>query len=119
MFVAVCVLINELRGLDSALGTGEITGKVYQDRSKDVMSRLGEAAEATYRFDIVIPQMQPGLFSPFFWRWFNWWSDHIKALTPSRIAELEQRAREGGSLIHDLRPRGDWVNYRSTPPAGL
>ena len=119
VFVAVCVMINELRGLDGSLQSGEITLSVYQKRSKDLLTRLGEAAEATQRFDVVFPLIEPGRFSPFFWRWFNWWYDHIRELTPSRIAEIERRARESGSLINDLRPRGDWVSYRSTPPVGL
>jgi len=112
-------MINELRGLERSLQAGELTSGAYQEKSGALLVRLGEAAQATERFDIVFPFIARGRFSPFFWRWFNWWDDYLKALTPSRVAEIERRARERGTLIDDLRPRGHWITYRSTPPKGL
>ena len=112
-------MINELRGFERSLATGEISAAVFQERSKSLLIRLAEAAEATQRFDVVCPVMPEGRFSPYFWRWFNWWDDYLKALTPSRVAEMEQHARERASLIADLRPRGHWLRYRSTAARGV
>jgi hypothetical protein len=115
VFVACCVMVNELRGLQRSLQTGDITQTAFQDKTKPILDRLNEAADATQRFDVLFPVMDREQFSPFFWRWFNWWDDYLKALTPSQVAETERRAREGGSLIDDLRPKGNWVKYRNTP----
>ena len=115
VFVACCVMVNELRGLQRSLQTGDITQTAFQDKTKPILERLNEAADATQRFDVLFPVMASEQFSPFFWRWFNWWDDYLKALTPSQVAETERRAREGGSLIDDLRPKGNWVKYRNTP----
>jgi hypothetical protein len=119
VFVACCVMINELRGLDRASQIGDIATSVFHQKSKAVLQRLTEAAEATQRFDIVFPVMERGQFSPFFWRWFNWWDDYLRALTPSQVAETERRVQEEGSLIEDLRPKGHWVGYRRTPAITL
>jgi hypothetical protein len=119
VFVACCVMINELRGLERSAHAGDIRDTVYQEKSRKVIERLSEAVEATQRFDIVQPVMQSGRFSSFFWRWFNWWDDYLKALTPSQVAETERRARERGTLIEDLRPKGHWINYRKTPAIAL
>jgi hypothetical protein len=118
VFVACCVMLNELRALDRSLAHSDIGSTMFQQKSKLLLEHLAEAVESTQRFDILLPVLAPGLFSPFFWRWFNWWDDYLKALTPSRVAELERRARERGSLMEDLRPRGHWITYRSTPPPG-
>jgi hypothetical protein len=115
IFVACCVLVNELRGLERGLQAGDITQKSFDEKSKGILDRLCEAVDATYRFDIVMPVIERGRFSPFFWSWFNWWDDYLKALTPSEVAEAERRARERGSLIDDLRPKAHWVSYRNTP----
>jgi hypothetical protein len=115
VFVACCVTINELRGLEQSLERGETQRDLFAEKSAALLARLGEAADATQRFDVVYPVMAPGRFSPFFWRWFNWWDDYLKKLRPSRVAQLEQCAREKGSLIDELRPQGHWINYRCTP----
>ena len=119
VFVACCVMVNELRGLDRALQNRDISRSAFQEKTKALLSRLSEAAEATQRFDIVFPAMERGQFSPFFWRWFNWWDDYLKALTPSQIAETERRAQEPSLLLDDLRPKGHWVAYRDTPAITL
>jgi hypothetical protein len=119
IFVACCVMINELRGLERSLASGEINSNGFQEKSKTLLLRLTEAADATQRFDVVWPVMGEGRFSPYFWRWFNWWDDYLKGLTPSRVAELERDAREHGSLIEELRPKGHWVRYRSTAAEGV
>jgi hypothetical protein len=115
IFVACCVLVNELHGFERGLQVGDISQKAFEEKCKGVLDRLCEAVDATYRFDIVMPVIGRGQFSPFFWSWFNWWDDYLKALTPSEVAEAERRARERGSLIDDLRPKDHWVSYRNTP----
>ena len=115
VFVACCVMVNELRGLQRSLQTGDITQTAFQDKTGPILARLNEAAEATQRFDVIFPVVAREQFSPFFWRWFNWWDDYLKGLTPCQVAETERRAREAGSLIEDLRPQGHWVKYRNTP----
>ena len=115
IFVACCVMVNELRGFERARRGGDISQDAFKEKTDSVLTRLTEAVEATQRFDIVFPVMERGSFSPFFWRWFNWWDDYLKALTPSQVAETERRAREPVSLIADLRPKGHWVKYRQTP----
>ena len=108
-------MVNELRGLERAVRTADISPAVFREKSKAVLDRLNEAAESTQRFDIVLPVMAGGSFSPFFWRWFNWWDDYLKALTPSQVAETERRAREPASLVGELRPKDHWLKYRSSP----
>jgi hypothetical protein len=119
VFVACCVMVNELRGMERALKNGDISPGTFEEKTTTLLKRLNEAVEATDRFDIVLPVLEPGQFSPFFWRWFNWWDDYLKALTPSQIAETERRTRERGSLIDDLRPKDHWVKYRNTPAIAL
>jgi hypothetical protein len=114
VFVACCVMINELRGLEKGLLTGDITSAIFEVKTDALLDRLGDAAEATQRFDVILPVIAPGQFSPFFWCWFNWWDDYLKSLTPSQVADTERRARDGGSLIEDLRPKGHWIRYRRT-----
>jgi hypothetical protein len=115
IFVACCVMVNELRGLRRSSHLGDITKSVFQERFGAVLERLSEAAEATQRFDVLFPVMARGHFSPFFWRWFNWWDDYLKPLSPSQVAETERRAREQGAMAEHLWPRGHWVDYRPTP----
>ena len=115
VFVACCVMVNELRGLERALKAEDIDLAAFEQKSKAVLNRLNEAAQATQRFDVLLPVMEGGQFSPFFWRWFNWWDDYLKALSPSQVAETERHAREHGSLIQQLRPKGNWVAYRDNP----
>jgi hypothetical protein len=115
VFVVCCVMINELRALQRASHTGDLTQSAFQEKSNAVLDRLGEAVDATQRFDIVLPVLGRGEFSPCFWRWFNWWDDFLRGLTPSQIAEAERRAHEPGTLTDDLRPTGHWLEYRRTP----
>lgn len=99
------------------------TGGTRRARPEEQVSRLfselSSLAQATQRFDIVVPVMPEAGFSPFFWRWFNWWHDYRQGL---RAEELDlvhrlQEAADPGAL--DYRPHGDWLSYRATPPFGL
>ena len=115
VFVACCVMVNELRGLQRSLQTGDITQTAFQDKTKPILDRLNEAADATQRFDVLFPVMASEQFSPFFWRWFNWWDDYFKKLTPMQVEEIERLGRERDSTLRDYRPRDHWLSCRHTP----
>src|SRR5215831_10892487 len=115
VFMNCCVLVNEMRGLERALESGEIIGSALVEKSRDVLTALTTAVRATERFTIVMPVRGYGEFSPFFWRWFHWWEDYFKGLTPTQIADIEILAREGSAEVEAYRPARHWVNYRHDP----
>ena len=115
LFIACLGLVNELRGLEAAFKRGESTRRDFQDRAKAVLAHLNETVDATERFDIVMPVMGYGQFSPFFWRWFNWWDDYFKGLTLVQICQIARQARERVPAVNDYRPESHWVTYRHTP----
>src|SRR5690242_2030891 len=82
LFISCLVMVNQLRGLERAFKGGEFNLSAFLDKSNAVLSQLTETVSATERFDIVLPVMDYGQFSPFFWRWFNWWDDYFKGLSP-------------------------------------
>jgi hypothetical protein len=108
-------MVDELRGLACAFSALEISKSTFMGRCKAVLGQLNQAADATERFDIVLPVMDYGRFSPFFWRWFNWWDDYFKELTPRQIGQIERMAREERPTVKSYRPREHWVQYRHTP----
>jgi len=80
-----------------------------------VLSQLASTAEATERFDIVLPVMDYGQFSPYFWRWYNWWDDYLKGLQSREINLIDRMARNRKPGVEGYRPEGDWNRYRHTP----
>jgi hypothetical protein len=108
-------MVNQLRGLERAFKGGEFNLSAFLDKSNAVLSQLTETVSATERFDIVLPVMDYGQFSPFFWRWFNWWDDYFKGLSPGQIAHIERLARERVRNVDDYRPADHWVTHRHTP----
>jgi len=115
LFISCLVMVNQLRGLERAFKGGEFNLSAFLDKSNAVLSQLTETVSATERFDIVLPVMDYGQFSPFFWRWFNWWDDYFKGLTPAEIGHIERLARERARLVNEFRPQEDWLAYRHTP----
>jgi len=115
LFMACLGLINELRGLEAAFKQWESTRPDFQIKANAVLARLNETVDATERFDIVMPVMGYGQFSPFFWRWFNWWDDYFKSLTLTQIGDIGRQAREGFPTVNEYRPENHWVTYRNTP----
>ena len=85
---------------------------------------LDDTVEATYRFCIVWPVMVDlkgqRKYSPFFWRWFNWWFDWlILKHTPEQLQYLSQLAQSRSPELLEWRPPGDWLHYRAErPPNG-
>ena len=115
LFISCLVMVNQLRGLERAFKAGEFNLSTFLDKSNAVLSQLTETVTATERFDIVSPVMDYGQFSPFFWRWFNWWDDYFKGLTPPQISHIERLARERTGNVNDYRPEEHWLAYRHTP----
>ncbi len=119
IFLACVASVNELRWLASAYECGELTRIAFSRQSTSVVADLCKLVSATERFDIVCPVMEFGSFSPFFWRWFNWWNDFLKDVTPRQLSRLEKLAREGAGAVITHRPKDDWVRYRHTPAFAL
>jgi hypothetical protein len=115
LFISCLVMVNQLRGLERAFKGGEFNLSAFLDKSNAVLSQLTETVSATERFDIVFPVMDYGQFSPFFWRWFNWWDDYFKGLNPAQISHIERLARERAQKCDDYRPEEHWLAYRHTP----
>jgi hypothetical protein len=115
LFVACLGLVKELRGLEAAFKRSESTRGVFQDKASAMLAHLNETVDATERFDIVMPVMGYGQFSPFFWRWFNWWDDYFKGLTLTQIGDIARQARERVPTVNDYRPENHWATYRHTP----
>ncbi|HWW02821.1 MAG TPA: hypothetical protein VNZ64_24190 [Candidatus Acidoferrum sp.] len=115
LFSAALVIINQVRGLEQAFKLGTIAKGAFTKKANALLEHLTETVAATERFDIVLPVMDYGRLSPFFWRWFNWWDDYFKELTPKQVEEIERLRREHSSTLEDYRPKGHWLVYRQTP----
>ena len=115
VFVAALALVNQVRDLDRALKGREIGKGAFMERASAVLAQLAKTVAATERFDIVLPVADSDQFSPFFWRWFNWWEDYFKELTPTQVDEVAKPGQAGESTLEDHRPKGDWLSYRHTP----
>jgi len=108
-------MVQELWTLERLFEAGKIDRATFVDRTNGLLSQLSRTVEATHRFDLVMPVMDSGRFSPSFWRWFNWWSDYRSTLTPAQIEQIQRLGRERWSAANNHRPGGDWLNYRQTP----
>lgn len=112
-------LVDNLRCLESELKERKIASEGFRKGFNVVLAQLTRTAEAAQRFDIVLPVMDYGQFSPFFWSWFNWWKDYLEGLTPRQAGHLVWLAREKRPSLKNHRPKGDWLSYRRTPAFAL
>ena len=119
LFSACLGVIQEVLTLERKFMARKINRAGFIRRINILFSQLMRTAEATERFDIVMPVTHFGQFSPAFWRWFNWWDDYRKSLTPTEIDRLERLAQARAPSINDYRPEGDWQTYSATPPFRL
>ena len=119
IFLACVAAVNQLRALATAYDSGELSRIAFSRRSTGIVADLSELANATERFDIVCPVIEFGRFSPFFWRWYNWWHDFVEDFTPRQINQLELVAQEGRACRTATRPKADWLSYRQTPALAL
>jgi hypothetical protein len=115
IFLACLGMIDELRHLERAFRGSALSEQKFFERFNEILGQLTRAAEATERFDVLWPVMDYGKFSPFFWRWFNWWDDYVQGLTTRQIGQLERLARGRKPVVNRHRPREDWTRYRHTP----
>jgi len=115
VFIHCLVMVNQLRALERGFKNGEVDKSAFLDKSNAVLGQFSDAVTATERFDIVLPVIDYGNFSPFFWRWFNWWDDYCKGLNPMQIVEIERLARDRAKGVGSFRPDGHWIHYRHTP----
>ena len=112
VFGVCCVMVDELRDLQRACNGGTLPMNGFLDKSNAVLGQFVQTAAATERFGVVMPVIEYGRFSPFFWRWYNWWDDYFKALTPGQVNEIETLARGGVAGANNFRPAGHWIEYR-------
>ena len=115
IFLACYGMVEELRNLERAFRENELGDQGFFEEFNEVLSQLTKVVEATDRFDVVWPVMDYGRFSPFFWRWFNWWDDYLRELRPRQLAQIERLARERKPAATQHRPKEDWLWYRHTP----
>lgn len=115
LFIACLVMVNQLRGLERAFQEGDIEQKTFYEKAQAVLGQLAEAVAVTERFDIVLPVVGPGQFSPSFWRWFNWWEDYFRGLTQTQIGQIERLGRELSLAVNHYRPKKHWLSCPSTP----
>jgi hypothetical protein len=119
IFLSCLSAVNQLRYLANTYDCGELSRTQFSQESSAIVSNLNGLVSATERFDIVCPVMEFGTFSPFFWRWFNWWNDYLKELSPRQVSYLEKLAREAAPSLKSRRPQDDWLRYRHTPAFAL
>ena len=115
IFLACLGMVDELRHLERAFTQGKIGDREFFEKFNEVLGQLSQLAEATERFDIVWPVVDYGKFSPFFWRWFNWWDDYLQGLTPRQLGQLERQARGRKPIVEQHRPSEHWISHRGTP----
>jgi len=119
IFYACLAVVKQMSALEHALQSGEIDKPAFFDRISPLLTELWGLAEATHRFGIVVPFTPQTAFSPFFWRWFNWWFDYRQGLTPEQLDHIQQLYREYDPALIDYRPVGDWLRHLQTPPFGF
>src|SRR6266403_1925373 len=78
IFLACLGMVDELRHLERAFRASAMSEQIFFEKFNEILGQLTRAAEATERFDLLRPVIDYGRFSPFFWRWFNWWDDYLQ-----------------------------------------
>src|SRR3974390_730797 len=116
LFIACLVMVNQIRGLDRAFQADELSEKAFVEKARALLAQLSETVAATERFDLVLPVLGPGEFSPSFWRWFNWWEDYFRGLTQTQIGQIERLGREMSLAVNRYRPKKHWLSCSHTPP---
>src|SRR5580765_6643548 len=80
IFAACRHIVEQVLAIQGQANAGEISATRYREWVSPLLLQLRGLAEATERFDIVFPVTSDGVFSPYFWRWFNWWYDYRQSL---------------------------------------
>lgn len=109
--------------------------KVFYPAFNAAYAELIKTAAACDRFGIILPVIPEknyrsrinedyccfidARFSGYFWKWYNWWADHLLTLNPvdkQKLLELGQRQSRD---LADYHPPGDWIDYRRMVPKVL
>ena len=112
---SACRHIVELIGAARA-AAGTRRKEWFNERVSHLFDQLSSLAQATQRFDIVMPFTPEAGFSPFFWGWYNWWLDYRQGLTPDKLDLVHRLQDQFDPAALGYRPSGDWLRYRATPP---
>ena len=113
IFAACRHIVERILAIQAAATAGEISATRYREWVSPLSFQLRGLAGATERFDIVFPVNSEGVFSPFFWRWFNWWYDYRQSLSPRKLQHVHRLQDTYDPAALDYRPEGHWVNYRA------
>lgn len=121
--------LDNLRDLTARRKAGKITNESFYKESNETLVGLAEVADITHRFGVLLPStLEPNYrrriqqlkdnfirveFSPSFWRWYNWWDDYIRTLSPDQIKHIRRITTEECLGAEDYRPTGEWYGYRS------
>lgn len=116
IFMACFAMRNSLLDLDRARADSSITPAQFSEQCNSILDQFHETAEATHRFDIIIPVRDDGSFSSFFWRWFHWWDDYLKTIPAQALRRISDLALDRRPGLDQYRPEGDWVNYHTSRP---
>jgi len=117
IFSACRHVVELILSAQGELNSGEIDAPEFEERVKPLFTQLGGLAQATHRFDILVPLRPQAGFSSFFWRWFNWWHDYRQSLTTEELDCIHRLQEAWDPAALDYRPAGDWLNYRASPPS--
>jgi hypothetical protein len=115
VYMACYGLITEMIEVRADLAQHRITKRFHAWRFVNLVSQFCEIASLTWRFDLVLPVSDRGIPSPFFWRWYNWWEDYLKSLTPAQVQHMERLALDRAPELSRHRPPGAWVDHRADP----
>ena len=115
VFSACSHIVEQVAAAQEAASCGEQDS----ERARLLACQLWGLAVATQRFDIIVPWTSKGTFSPFFWRWFNWWNDYREGLTAEELNYVHGLLETFDPAALEYRPPGDWLNHRATVPPGF
>jgi hypothetical protein len=117
IFSACRHVIELVLAAQTAVKAGELDESAFAERVSPLFAQLRGLAQATQRFDIVMPFTPEAGFSPSFWRWFNWWHDYREGLSPKKLQRIHKLQHTSDPDALKYRPPGDWLKYRETPPS--
>ena len=116
IFSACRHIVEQVLAARGALNTGEMDTSRYGVRLTPLLAQLRGLGAATQRFDIVLPLISETAFSPFFWRWYNWWFDYRQSLTSEDLDRVHRLQDAFDPAALEYRPPGHWLGHRATPP---
>jgi len=122
VFMAAYYGISEIKS-GALADLAERAGAQEQELSEatqDLIRTFHDTVEVTYRFGVLMPisygKKGKVIYSPFFWRWFNWWMDWlIIGHTPADLVYLKSLADNRLPELEEWRPPGHWITYRKDP----